>query len=1031
MGLPEYLMNTTQDKAGGPVAIRGYLVQTLVALLDIAQAEPPFTEITLEPAHTDEQFDFVWSNGNAAFAVQVKSTINEFQKSAVEGWAKKLEAARTNEKCSLMLVGNYHTSLAKVDKVGAVNITKKNFDLDGLLDQAAHLLAKFIEAQSLDAGTADEREMIAHSLVSRLLNYSAKRELLTRDAFIKLLTGWVKEAPRKILIVDLSHFEVAKYAPENLIGREAETKLINDAWNQSVSGETQRPHVLTFVALGGEGKTSLVAKWAADLAHDNWPGCEAVFAWSFYSQGTKEQTMASSDLFLKEALVFFGDTEMANSARHVSDKGKRLAQLVGEKRALLFLDGVEPLQYAPTSPTPGELKDHGLAVLLKGLAANSRGLCVVTTRYAIPDLKAYWQGSAPQISLKRLPKEAGVALLKSLGVNGTQNEIETLVEDVRGHALTLNLLGSYLRDAHAGDIRKRDLVKLEDADEEQGGHAFRVMDAYVQWFESSGKNEEENKKGQRALAVLRLMGLFDRPVPADCFAALLKAPVIPNLTELLVEKNEAKRNMALTRLEDAKLLTVNRDASGTLFSLDAHPLLREYFASQLCEKYSSSWREAHRRIYKHLCATTNEGDQPSLERLQPLYQAAVHGCLAGMQQEVCNKVYLGRILRQEEQYSAKKLGAFGADLGVIACFFEIPWSSVSPSLTKDYQSWLLNEAATRLSALGRLAEAVEPMRLSVEMDIKVKQWEGAAISYINLSELELTLGNVSSALVDAEKSVECANFSGRSFQMAGTRAAHADILHQAGRRPEAEARFCEAEKIQTEHQPELPLLYSTSSFLFCDLLLSAPERAAWQTILEYDNSPTHTTTLHAVSQRAVQTLGWAVQNNSSHLDIALGHLTLGRAMLYEITLIHSEIPNLQLEIGLAMDGLRRAGQQQYLPLGLLARTWLRSLEGKFTGTESAQADLDEAWEIAERGPMSLFMADIHLHRARLFFREAHYPWVSPQTDLAEARRLIEKHGYWRRKEELEDAESIILRKPQSASSVVIPASPQTAPNLMG
>jgi hypothetical protein len=36
-----------------------------------------------------------------------------------------------------------------------------------------------------------------------------------------------------------------------------------------------------------------------------------------------------------------------------------------------------------------------------------------------------------------------------------------------------------------------------------------------------------------------------------------------------------------------------------------------------------------------------------------------------------------------------------------------------------------------------------------------------------------------------------------------------------------------------------------------------------------------------------------------------------------------------------------------------------------------------------------------------------YPWKSPQADLAEARRLIEKHGYWRRKEELEDAEKAL------------------------
>src|SRR5580704_1796184 len=119
----------------------------------------------------------------------------------------------------------------------------------------------------------------------------------------------------------------------------------------------------------------------------------------------------------------------------------------------------------------------------------------------------------------------------------------------------------------------------------------------------------------------------------------------------------------------------------------------------------------------------------------------------------------------------------------------------------------------------------------------------------------------------------------------------------------------------------------------------------------------------------------------------------------------------------AVDGLRRAGVQHDLPLGLLTRAWLRCLTGARTGPESAQGDLNEAWEIAERGPMPLHMADIHLHRARLFGlskdRPASYPWTSPQHDLAEARRLIEKHGYWRRKEELEDAETAALGVPDT------------------
>jgi hypothetical protein len=326
--------------------------------------------------------------------------------------------------------------------------------------------------------------------------------------------------------IDISR--IIKYAPAELIGREVETKLLSDAWDKAVRNETKRPHVLTFVALGGEGKTSLVAKWAADLAHQGWPGCDAVFAWSFYSQGTREQMAASSDLFLNEALTFFGDAAMAGSAQGAFEKGRRLAQLAGERRALLVLDGLEPLQYPPGPPMNGKLKDDGIAELLKGLGAANHGLCIVTTRYSIPDLRAYWQATSPEMKLTRLSREAGVALLQSFEVKGSLretirsadgrellNEFEKLVEDVQGHALTLNLLGTYLRDAHAGDIRKRDLVEFEEADaEEQGGHAFHVMDAYVKSFETEGE------KGNHALAILRLLGLFDRPATADCLDAL-------------------------------------------------------------------------------------------------------------------------------------------------------------------------------------------------------------------------------------------------------------------------------------------------------------------------------------------------------------------------------------------------------------------------------------------------------------------------------------------------------------------------------
>ncbi|MEO8495388.1 MAG: hypothetical protein ABI614_09975 [Planctomycetota bacterium] len=56
----------------------------------------------------------------------------------------------------------------------------------------------------------------------------------------------------------------------------------------------------------------------------------------------------------------------------------------------------------------------------------------------------------------------------------------------------------------------------------------------------------------------------------------------------------------------------------------------------------------------------------------------------------------------------------------------------------------------------------------------------------------------------------------------------------------------------------------------------------------------------------------------------------------------------------------------------------------------------------------IFLADIDLHRARLFFREAAYPWESPAAALAGAVQLINDCGDHRRDEELADAKAAIL-----------------------
>ena len=71
--------------------------------------------------------------------------------------------------------------------------------------------------------------------------------------------------------------------------------------------------------------------------------------------------------------------------------------------------------------------------------------------------------------------------------------------------------------------------------------------------------------------------------------------------------------------------------------------------------------------------------------------------------------------------------------------------------------------------------------------VKLGKFDQAATAASNLSELELTLGEVAGAVGDAEQSVTYADRSGDAFRRCVNRVTIGDALHQAGSR--AELRF--------------------------------------------------------------------------------------------------------------------------------------------------------------------------------------------------------------------------------------------------
>ncbi len=83
-------------------------------------------------------------------------------------------------------------------------------------------------------------------------------------------------------------------------------------------------------------------------------------------------------------------------------------------------------------------------------------------------------------------------------------------------------------------------MQLEKADSEvKGGHAFKAMAAYEAWLSTGGE------RGERQLAVLRLLGLFDRPADSGCLSALCREPALPGLTEPLIDLDEDDWNLTV------------------------------------------------------------------------------------------------------------------------------------------------------------------------------------------------------------------------------------------------------------------------------------------------------------------------------------------------------------------------------------------------------------------------------------------------------------------------------------------------------
>jgi hypothetical protein len=124
-----------------------------------------------------------------------------------------------------------------------------------------------------------------------------------------------RQGPRKVSLARLP------VTGSQVVGREEDLAFLDEAWADP------QVNVVSVVAWGGVGKSTLINHWLRGMAAERYRSAELVFGWSFYRQGTREGT-ASADEFIDAALAWFEDPDPRLGTGW--EKGERLARLISQ-----------------------------------------------------------------------------------------------------------------------------------------------------------------------------------------------------------------------------------------------------------------------------------------------------------------------------------------------------------------------------------------------------------------------------------------------------------------------------------------------------------------------------------------------------------------------------------------------------------------------------------------------------------------------------------------------------------------------------
>jgi tetratricopeptide (TPR) repeat protein len=396
-------------------------------------------------------------------------------------------------------------------------------------------------------------------------------------------------------------------------------------------------------------------------------------------------------------------------------------------------------------------------------------------------------------------------------VKGRDAALDVLAESVHRHALTVDVLGSYLGTFHGGDPAQApsfDPQFLADTDPKTA-KLHRVLTSYAE------------KLPARERDLLARLSVFPRGVGVDVIGYLIDAG--GEIAATLVGCGQIELLKLLERLR-ALGLVFRYDTRGVI-AFTAHPFLRGFFEKLLGV---SDPKQIHETVRQKLAAGLEE--QPDKKPTDPVdldqYERLIEVTrLAGDVQKAFNLYWygLGSI-----KHLGWVLGDNARGLRILSAFATDGTPAMAGrSLPDPERATMLGAWGLFAQNLGDLIAARQAFEISNTIDQEQADHEGLSNGLRNLADLELGAGRWSIA---HELAVAALKYAEEAMEETEQQFSHAYLAAAfAGLGSGVNARHHFAEATKREHEP---ILYSVLGAEEAEFKLTTGDPAAAHTQTE-------------------------------------------------------------------------------------------------------------------------------------------------------------------------------------------------------